>query len=326
MKNLVIHMIEKGGPEVLQFERREMPLYTENQILIQVHAFGLNRPDIFQRKGNYPAPSGAPSDILGLEVSGEVIAVGDQVTQWKVGDQVCALIPGGGYAQFCVAHPDHCLPVKRELSLIDAAGLPETLFTVWLNVFKQLETNSNVNKRLLIHGGSGGIGTQALQLAKHFNYEAYTTAGSLERAKKCEEIGAIQAINYRDEDFEEAFSHLEFDLILDSIGGDYVEKNLNLLKEEGKLIFINAMKNRRGQIDILKIMQKRLHITGSTLRPRSDEFKAELRDSIRDNVWVAYLNGKIKPIVQDVMPASDIIQAHQRLEKGEVFGKLIMKW
>lgn len=325
----VIKQIGSGGPEVLNVVHEEIPSCKEHQVLIKVAAFGINRPDIFQRKGNYAAPKGVPADIPGLEVSGVIVEVGSKVSQWKIGDQVCALVGGGGYAQFCLAHEDHCLEVKDNLDLVEAAGIPETLFTVWLNVYQNLETFKqleNVNKRLLIHGGSGGIGTMSLSLALYFNWETYTTVGSDERAELCEKLGAHHAVNYKKQDFEEVFKGLNFNLILDSIGGDYFLKNINLLGEDGILVYINAIKGRMGEVNILKIMQKRLKITGSTLRPRTDEFKGNLRDEIQLKVWDAFLKGEIKPVIQEVMDASEIIKAHQKLENGEVFGKLIMKW
>lgn len=322
MKAVVI--VEAGGPEVLTLQERAMPVVGAEQVLVKVSFSGINRPDVFQRKGNYPAPKGAPQDIPGLEMAGEVVACGERVNRWKVGDRVCALLGGGGYAEYVAVNEGHCLPLPQEVSDVDGAALPETLFTVWHNVFQRGELKRD--QRLLVHGGSGGIGSMAIQLGHLFGARVFTTAGSDERARRCEILGASEAVNYRQVDFAEQWADQKMDIILDSIGGAYFQKNLSLLKDDGFLVQINATSGRRVELDLLRLMQHRFHLTGSTLRARDDAFKAVLRQEIEQLVWPLVCTGQLKPVIHDVLPASHAADAHRMLESGEVFGKLLIQW
>jgi putative PIG3 family NAD(P)H quinone oxidoreductase len=321
MKAIIIS--EFGGPEVLQLVERDLPEHSSSEVLVKVKAFGINRPDIFQRKGNYPAPKGASVDIPGLEISGIVEKCGKDVKRWKVGDEICALLSGGGYAEYVAVNEKHCLPKPENLSFAEAASLPETLFTVWHNVFQRGELEAGDS--ILIHGGSGGIGITAIQLASHFCKAVYITAGSQEKCNECIKLGADLAINYKTEDFEKVLAGKEINLILDSIGGDYFQKNLNLLSEDGRMISINAMKGAEVSLNILQIMQRRLTISGSTLRSRDTDFKAQLAEEIERKVWPLIKKKKFKPIVR-IYLYSEVVTAHQYLESGFSFGKLVLTW
>lgn len=321
MKAIVI--TEFGGPEVLQLVDRDLPAMSSNEVLIKVKASGINRPDIFQRKGNYPAPFGESPDVPGLEVSGIVEKIGATVQRWKIGDRVCALLAGGGYAEYATVNEKHCLPMPGNLSFEEAASLPEALFTVWHNVFQRGVLQSQDS--ILIHGGSGGIGITAIQLAIHFCKAVYVTAGSQEKCEKCLKLGADLAINYKTEDFGEALANREIDLILDSVGGDYFQKNLNLLSEDGRMVSINAMKGTKVFLNIAQIMQKRLTLSGSTLRNRDATFKEQLATEVEKNVWPLVLNGTFKPIVRS-FPHSEVVTAHRYLDSGSNFGKLVLTW
>lgn len=321
MKAIIISKF--GEPEVLQLVERELPHYSSNEVLVKVKAFGINRPDVFQRKGNYPAPKDASVDIPGLEISGIVEECGKEVSRWKVGDEVCALLSGGGYAEYVAVNEKHCLPKPDNLSFAEAASLPETVFTVWHNVFQR--GNLQAGDSILIHGGSGGIGITAIQLASHFCKAVYVTAGSQDKCNECIKLGADLAINYKTEDFEEVLANTEINLILDSIGGDYFQKNLNLLSEDGRMVSINAMKGAKVAMDISQIMQKRLTISGSTLRSRSVDFKAQLAEDIERKIWPLIAKEKFKPIVK-VFPYSEVVAAHHYLESGFNFGKLVLTW
>lgn len=304
-------------------QQRPIPQPGPEEVLIRVLYAGVNRPDLFQRKGNYPAPPGAVPDVPGLEVSGVVEACGTQVQRWTPGDVVCALLPGGGYAQYAVAHQGHCLPLGG-VDLDQGAALPETLFTVWHNVFQR--GGLQKGQRLLVHGGSGGIGTTAIQLGKLHGAAVFTTAGSDARCRHCEALGAKEAINYRTVDFSEHWAEAPMDVILDSIGGDYFERNLRVLQEDGCLVQINAVTGRRVELDLVKLMRKRYTLTGSTLRARSDTFKENLRQAVEEAAWPWVLNGDLKPVIHEVVAAPDAAEAHRMLESGEVFGKLVLAW
>jgi NADPH2:quinone reductase len=312
-----------GGPEHLHLESLPIPSPKSEEVMIRVQYSGINRPDILQRKGYYPAPPGAPQDIPGLEVAGEVVACGDQVYEWKVGDKVCALVAGGGYAEFVVAHQGHCLPLGP-MAVDEAAAIPETLFTVWYNLFQQPFLNPG--DRFLVHGGSGGIGTMAVQLASYFGIEVFSTAGSDERCRKCEELGASQCLNYNSTDFSAVWEPQSIHGILDSIGGNYFEKNLKLLAPEGKLIYINCTGGRKVELDLLQLMKNRHHITGSTLRARDQKTKQAIRDALLQHIWMKFQQGDIKPIIHEILPAKEAARAHTLLESGSVFGKLLLKW
>jgi putative PIG3 family NAD(P)H quinone oxidoreductase len=313
---------QPGGSEVLTLVEKTRPVAGENEVLIKVKAAGINRPDIAQRQGKYPPPPGASKDIPGLEVAGIVEACGKGVTRWKKGDNVCALLAGGGYAEFVNVDEGLCLPIPSNLSYEEAASLPETVFTVWHNVFQRGALQKGEN--FLVHGGSSGIGITAIQLAKAFGANVYATAGSAEKCKACVALGAEMCINYKIEDFEEVLKNQGLDVILDMIGGDYVPKNIRLLRSEGRLVFINAMKGGDIQLHIRDIMQKRLTISGSTLRAREISFKAALAREIESQVWPVIEAGKFKPVIYKVFPLSQAAEAHVLLESSTHIGKIIL--
>ncbi|QNF33921.1 NAD(P)H-quinone oxidoreductase [Adhaeribacter swui] len=320
MKAIVI--IQPGLPEVLQIQERPTPVPEANEVLIQVKAAGVNRPDVFQRKGNYPPPLGAPVDIPGLEVAGIIAACGSAVTQWQPGQAVCALLSGGGYAEYAVVDARHCLPVPENFSFVEAASLPETVFTVWHNVFERGQLQAH--DTFLVHGGSSGIGITAIQLAKALGARVFTTAGSPDKCAACEKLGAEKAINYKTEDFAEVLAPIGIDVILDMIGGSYTPKNLKILNPDGRLVFINAMQGAAGEFNIADVMRRRLTITGSTLRPRDANFKANLTAAILKNVWPLLEQGKFKPIIHQVFPLAQASQAHTLLESSTHIGKLVL--
>lgn len=313
-----------GAPEVLQIQERAIPVVLKDEVLVRVKAAGVNRPDVFQREGNYPAPKGAPADIPGLEIAGIVETVGEGVTQWHIGDKVCALVSGGGYAEYVAIPSGHCLPIPSNLNFIEAASLPETVFTVWSNVFQRGNLKSQEN--LLVHGGTSGIGITAIQLAKAFGANVFTTAGTEEKCKACLDLGADLCINYKESDFEKALSNYNIDIILDMVGGDYFEKNMNVLAAEGRLVYINAMQGNTVKLNIMKMMQKRISITGSTLRSRDKAFKTMLTKSVYEHVWPTILNGQFKPIIYKVFPAEQAAQAHHLMESSTHIGKIVLSF
>ena len=324
MKAIVI--THPGAPEVLQLAERPKPTFTADEVLVKVTAAGINRPDVFQRKGNYPPPAGAPQDIPGLEIGGTVVEIGANVTRWHVGDKVCALVMGGGYAEYCNVPAGQCLPIPENLSFIEAASLPETFFTVWSNVFDRGHLQKG--ESLLIHGGSSGIGVAAIQMAKALGSTVYATAGSDEKCKFCEKLGAAKAINYKIENFAEVIKQLTnnkgVDVILDMIGGDYTAPNLQSLAEDGRLVFINTMKGKDVNIDLSMVMRKRLTITGSMLRSREISFKAAIAQNLEKNIWPLLKSGKIKPIIYKVFPADQAAAAHRLMESSEHIGKIVL--
>jgi NADPH2:quinone reductase len=314
-----------GPPEGLVAEQTEVPAPREGEVLIKVAAAGVNRPDVLQRLGNYAPPPGA-SDVLGLEVAGTVAALGKQVQTWKLGDKVCALIAGGGYAEYCLAPALQCLPVPTRLSMVEAAGIPETFFTVWTNVFDRGRLQAG--EKILIHGGSSGIGTTAIQLAKQFGAEVFTTAGSEDKCAFCTKLGADLAINYRTSDFvEELKKHTGgegVDLILDMVGGPYIERNIKSLKVEGRLVQIAFLQTSRVTLDFMPIMLKRLTVTGSTLRPRTVEQKSQIAEALRQKVWPLLEEGKVKPIIHSTFPLAEAAAAHRLMESSQHIGKIIL--
>ena len=324
MKAIVI--TQPGGPEVLQLTDRPKPVIANDEVLIKVMAAGINRPDVFQRKGNYPPPAGAPADIPGLEVAGTVIEVGKAVTRWKPGDRVCALVAGGGYAEYCKAPEGQCLPVPASLSFPEAASLPETFFTVWSNVFDR--GSLQPGESLLVHGGSSGIGVAAIQMAKALGSTVYTTAGSDDKCSFCEQLGANKAINYKTADFKEGIKALTngagVNVILDMIGGDYMPGNIDSLAIEGRLVMINAMDGREVQLDLGKVMAKRLIITGSMLRSRNTAFKAAIAQNLEQKIWPLLSSGKIRPIVYKTFDASEAVEAHKLMESSTHTGKIVL--
>ncbi len=321
----VIEIDAPGGPEMLHLAQRPLPVAGSNEVLIQVKACGVNRPDILQRKGLYPPPPGA-SGIPGLEVAGIVVAVGSGVCSWQPGDQVCALVSGGGYAEYCVAPVQTCLPIPAGLDFIQAAALPETFFTVWTNVFERGRLKPG--ERLLVHGGAGGIGTTAIQLAVALRQaEVYTTCGSDAKCRFCETLGA-KAINYRREDFAERILQLTdaagVDVILDIIGGPCLEANLKSLAPEGRLLIIAAQGGAKSEIHLPVIFMKRLTLTGSTLRARKLEDKAAIACQLLDHVWPLLEQRKVRPIIFTTLPLEKAAEAHRILESYAHIGKIVL--
>lgn len=320
MKAIVI--TQPGDPGVMQLQERPVPQVQPNEVLIRVVAAGVNRPDIFQRKGNYPPPAGVVQDVPGLEVSGIIEQVGAQVGELQMGDEVCALIPGGGYAEYVSADAGSCLPKPESISLEDAAALPEVLFTVWHNVFQRGRLQQG--ERILIYGGSGGIGSMAIQLARLADAVPYTSASSKEKAAWCSSLGAERVVMHHEEDVESVLGAESMDVILDSIGGKYFPVNLELLRAEGRLIYINAMEGRKVALDILKLMRKRIHITGSTLRNRSHDFKKELADDIRNRAFPLLEDARFQSMVQHRFTLAEAAEAHRLMESREFMGKIIL--
>jgi NADPH2:quinone reductase len=324
MKAIVI--THPGEPSVLQLAEHPLPAYTTNEILIKVMAAGVNRPDIKQREGKYPPPPGAPQDIPGLEIAGVITAVGGNVTQWQIGDKVCALIAGGGYAEYCNAPEAQCLPVPDNLSFIEAASLPETFFTVWSNVFDRAALKGS--ETLLVHGGSSGIGVAAIQMARALGHTVYVTAGSDEKCSFCEQLGAAKAINYKTAQFAAVIQELTagkgVDVIVDMIGGDYTPGNIKSLAVEGRLVMINTMKGKDAQVDLAQVMMKRLVITGSTLRARDIGFKGEIAKKLKAIIWPLLKSGEIKSVIHAVFPARDAAKAHELMESSAHIGKIML--
>jgi NADPH2:quinone reductase len=324
MKAIII--TQPGVPEVLQIAERPQPTYASNEVLVKVFAAGVNRPDVSQRKGNYPPPAGAPTEIPGLEIAGIVEKVGADVTRWNVGDKVCALVWGGGYAEYCNAPEGQCLPIPTNFTFIEAASLPETFFTVWTNVFDLGRLKPG--ESLLIHGGSSGIGVAAIQMAKAMGSTVYVTAGSDEKCSFCEELGAAKAINYKTENFAERIKELTnnqgVDVILDMIGGDYAAGNLQSLADEGRLVMINTMKGKDVPVDLALVMRKRLSITGSMLRSRDAEFKSEIASNLEKNIWPLLASGQIKAVINSIFPAAEAAEAHRLMESSTHIGKIVL--
>lgn len=323
MKAVII--TKPGEPDVLQIQDRARPDFKSNEVLIEVKAAGINRPDVFQRMGGYPAPAGAPDDIPGLEVAGIIKEVGDEVTQWKVGDEVCALVAGGGYASEVAAPEVQCLPIPKGLSFVAAASLPETFFTVWSNVFDRGQFQKG--ETFLVHGGTSGIGVTAIQMVNSMGGTVYTTAGTREKCEYAVKLGATLGINYKKQDFEEVLKDKKvgIDIILDMVGGDYTAKNLNILNVEGRLVIINAMKNPESTINMKKVMVKRLTLTGSTLRARSAEFKGAIAENLKKYIWPLIESGEIKPVVYKTFPLAEAAEAHRLMESSEHIGKIVLE-
>jgi NADPH2:quinone reductase len=311
-----------GGAEVLQVQERILPPPAQKEVLIQVVAAGINRPDIFQRKGSYPPPAGFSPDVPGLEVAGIIMQCGNSASRWKPGDRICALLGGGGYATEALADERHCLPVPSGLTFAEAASLPETVFTVWHNVFQRGQLQRG--EHLLIHGGSSGIGITAIQLAKAFGARVSVTAGSDEKCEACKSLGADTCINYHNQDFELILKEQGVDVILDMIGGDYIPKNLRLLKPDGRLVFINSVNGPQGSFDVADIMRRRLTITGSMLRSRDADFKARLAQDIEKNVWPLLASRKMKPIINREFKLEEATLAHRLMESSSHIGKLVL--
>jgi putative PIG3 family NAD(P)H quinone oxidoreductase len=322
---IAVEISRPGDPDVLRPVERPMPQPGPGEVLIRVAAAGVNRPDVMQRKGRYPPPPGA-SDLPGLEVAGTIERVGDGVTEWRGGDAVCALVAGGGYAEYCVAPAPQCLPVPTSLDMVAAAAIPETFFTVWTNVFERGRLQPG--ESALFHGGSSGIGTTAIQLADAHGATVYVTAGSDEKCRACERLGAARAINYRTDDFAEAIAGLTggrgVDLILDIMGASYLDRNLRSLAIEGRLVEIGLMGGTEAPLDVERLLRRRLTITGSTLRPRSVEEKSAIAAALLEQVWPLLERGRVKPIVYRTFPLRDAAEAHRVMETSEHIGKLVL--
>ena len=319
----VIEIVEPGGPSVLKSSVRNIPKPKRNEVLIKISYAGINRPDVLQRSGSYLPPPGA-SDLPGLEASGIIYAIGKNVTNWEVGDEVCALLPGGGYAEYAVTQASHCLPVPTGMSLKQAAALPETLFTVWSNVFQR--GGLKPNEKFLVHGGSSGIGTMAIQLANLFGSEVYATAGSDAKCSVCEELGAIRAINYNKEDFLEVIKSIGgVHLILDMVGGAYIEKNIKALVDDGRLVQIAFLKGAKVELNFAQIMTRRLTVTGSTLRPQSDLSKSQIASELLEKIWPLLSSGRINPVINSVFDLNDVSSAHLLMESSKHIGKIVLK-
>jgi NADPH:quinone reductase len=313
-----------GGPEMLVPERRPLPTPAAGEILVKVAAAGVNRPDVMQRMGLYPPPPGAP-DIPGLEIAGEIVALGAGVKRWKIGDKVMALVVGGGYAEFCLAHESHALPISG-LSMIEAAAIPETFFTVWHNAFER--GGLKKGETLLVHGGSSGIGTTAIQLAKAFGARVVTTAGSAEKCEACRKLGADVAVNYKSEDFVAATKAATADkgaeVILDMVGGDYIARNYEAAAVEGRIVQIAFQRSPKATVDFRRIMLKRLHHTGSTLRARSVADKGAIARAVEDNVLPLVTAGTVKPVIYKTFPMGEAAAAHTLMETSTHIGKIVL--
>ena len=316
---------EPGGPEVLAPAEVEVPRPGPGEVLIKVAAAGVNRPDAMQRAGLYPPPPGAP-ETPGLEVAGEIVALGGPVERWQLGDRVTALVAGGGYAEYSVAPAPQCLPIPDGLDLVQAASLPETFFTVWSNVFDRGALKSG--ERFLVHGGSSGIGTTAIQMAKAWGAEVHATAGSAEKCRVCEELGADLAVNYREADFVDAIKAATggagVDVILDMVGGDYIAKNLALLAPDGRLCFIAFLQGSKAEVNFMPVLIKRLTIGGSTLRPRPVEFKAAIARNLEQKIWPLIGEGRIRPVIHQTFPLAEAAEAHRLMESSAHIGKIML--
>ncbi|WP_374468545.1 NAD(P)H-quinone oxidoreductase [Ferrovibrio sp.] len=322
----VIEISQPGGPEVLKPAERPLPQPAEGEVLIKVHAAGVNRPDVLQRAGMYPPPPGAP-DYPGLEVAGEIVALGKNTGRWTIGDRVCALVAGGGYATYCVAPAEQCLPVPQGLDMAEAAALPENWFTVWTNIADRGALKAG--ESILIHGGASGIGVAAIQLAKLLGAEKiYATAGTEEKCRFCESIGATKAINYKTEDFAARIQELTggkgVDVILDMVGGKYFTPNVKSLAEDGRLVIIAVQGGPKGEGDLSVVMRKRLTVTGSTLRPRPVAFKGAIARALEEKVWPAFARGELKAIIDSRFPFTEAAAAHARIDHADHVGKILL--
>ena len=318
-----IEITEPGGPEVLELCERPVPVAGLGQVILRVAYAGVNRPDALQRAGAY-APPPTASPLPGLEAAGEVAAVGEGVSWPKVGDHVCALLPGGGYAEYVMTPAAHCLPVPTGMGMNEAACIPETYFTVYSNVF--MRGGLKAGEKFLVHGGSSGIGTTAIQLAHHFGARVFTTAGSDEKCKVCRDLGADVAINYRNEDFVEvAKAQGGMDLILDMVGGDYINRNIRALANDGRMVHIAFLSGPKAEVNFAQIMARRLTVTGSTLRPQSDLAKARIADELREHVWPLLDAGRIGPVMDSEFPLEEAAAAHARIESSGHIGKIVLK-
>src|SRR4026209_251493 len=320
-----VEIAQPGGPEMLRRFQRPVPVPKPNEVLIKVAAAGVNRPDVLQRRGNYPVPPDA-SDLPGLEVAGEIVAAGPSVTALKPGDKVCALVHGGGYAEYCVAPEVTALPVPKGWSLVEAASLPETFFTVWANVYDRARLAPG--GALLVQGGTSGIGVSAIQMAKATGNRVFATAGSDEKCAACVRLGADKAINYTTPDFaaeiKAATGGKGVDVILDMVGGDYVPKELKILADDGRLVFIAFLRGHKAELDINEVMRRRLTLSGSTLRPRPVEFEGALARSLREKIWPLIDSGRIRPVIYKSFELAEAAEAHRLMESSQHIGKIVL--
>ncbi len=317
---------EPGGPEVLVAGETQVPVPAAGELLIRVAAAGVNRPDVIQRQGFYPPPPGAPH-IPGLEIAGTVVAAGPDTDDALIGQPVCALVAGGGYAEYCVARADHCLVVPSGISMVEAAALPETLFTVWHNLFQRAYARDG--ETVLVHGGTSGIGTMAIKLGKLFDLKTIVTCGSDDKCAAALEIGATHAINYKSHDFVEEVQRLTdgkgVEIVLDMVGGSYLPRNMACLADDGRNVTIAVQGGMKAEISVLEIMRRRLTLTGSTLRPRSNAFKALLADEIAREVWPLVATGELSPIIYSRYPLAEAAKAHAQMESGDLIGKIVLE-
>ena len=320
-----IELSDAKGPEALRLTERAVPEPQDGEVLIKIAAAGINRPDVLQRDGLYPAPPGA-SDILGLEAAGEIVALGSGVSGLKIGDTVTALLSGGGYAEYATAKAGSCLPVPNGLSLIEAASLPETFFTVWSNLFDRAKLQAG--ETLMIHGGTSGIGVTAIQMANRLGVRVIATAGSTDKCQACLDLGAERAVNYRNEDFVAAAREFGggkgVNVILDMVGGDYVARNIKSLAPDGRLVNIAFLQGSKVELDLMAVMLKRLTLTGSTLRARDPGFKAEIAENLHKTVWPLLESGAIKPVVHSTFPLAEAAKAHELMESSQHIGKIVL--
>jgi NADPH:quinone reductase len=320
-----VEITQPGKPEVLRIGARPVPQPKAGEVLIKVAAAGINRPDVLQRTGNYPVPPGA-SDIPGLEIAGSIAALGEGASGWRVGDAICALVQGGGYAEYCTAPAAQCLPFPKGLSPIEAASLPETFFTVWSNVFDR--AGLKAGETLLVQGGSSGIGVTAIQMAKALGHTVFATAGSADKCAACVRFGADRAINYKTEDFaaivKDATGGRGVDVILDMVAGDYVDRELKCLADDGRIVLIAFLGGSKATLNLNDLLRRRLTLTGSTLRPRPVEFKAAIASKLREKVWPLIAAGKIKPVIYQTFPLAEAARAHALMESGAHIGKIVL--
>ncbi|WP_409266427.1 NAD(P)H-quinone oxidoreductase [Massilia sp. BHUDP2] len=321
-----IEITQPGKPDVLQLCERPVPVPKAGEVLIKVHAAGINRPDVLQRLGKYPVPPGA-SDLPGLEVAGEIVDGDYAAAGFAKGDMVCALVQGGGYAEYCAAPAEQCLPVPQGLSPLEAASLPETFFTVWSNVFDRAQLAPG--ESLLVQGGSSGIGVTAIQLAAALGHRVFATAGSSEKCRACEQLGAERGINYRSEDFAAVVKELTggkgVDVILDMVAGDYLPREIDCLADDGRIALIALLGGAKAEIDLGQVLRRRLSISGSTLRPRPVAFKAAIARSLRERVWPLFEQGKLKPVIYKSFPLAQAAEAHALMESSTHVGKIVLE-
>ena len=321
-----IEITQPGKPDVLQLCERPVPVLKAGEVLIKVHAAGINRPDVLQRLGKYPVPPGA-SDLPGLEVAGEIVDGDYAAAGFAKGDMVCALVQGGGYAEYCTAPAEQCLPVPQGLSPLEAASLPETFFTVWSNVFDRAQLAPG--ESLLVQGGSSGIGVTAIQLAAALGHRVFATAGSDEKCRACEQLGAERGINYRSEDFAAVVKELTggkgVDVILDMVAGDYIPREIDCLADDGRIALIALLGGAKAEIDLGQVLRRRLSISGSTLRPRPVAFKAAIARSLRERVWPLFEQGRLKPVIYRSFPLAQAAEAHALMESSTHVGKIVLQ-